>query len=55
MQKYPAASSVDLIDYLKPSLRKAPDEIIIHAGTNDITSNVNYLFNVKKDRKISPL
>ena len=55
VQKYPAASSVDLIDYLKPSLRKAPDEIIIHAGTNDITSNANYLFNVKKDRKISPL
>ena len=48
MRRYPGASSTDVIDHLKPSFRKAPDETIIHAGTNNITNNVNYLFNVKK-------
>ena len=46
--KYPGESSIDIINHLKPSLRKTPDEIIIHAETNDITNNVNYLSNVKK-------
>ena len=31
--KYPGASSVDILDHIKPSLPKAPEQIIIHAGT----------------------
>ena len=38
VRRYPGAFSIDMIDHLKPSLRKAPDEGIIHAGTNDITN-----------------
>ena len=34
------------------SLRKAPEQIIIHAGTNDISNNTNYLKNVKKIVKL---
>ena len=48
IRKYPGASSIDILDHIKPSLRKAPEQIIIHAGTNDIS---NYLKNVKKNCK----
>ena len=34
VRKYPAASSIDIIDHLKANLRKATDQKIIHAGTN---------------------
>ena len=44
--------SIDLLDHIKPSLRKATRQIIIHAGTNDISNNTNYL---KKDKKIVKL
>ena len=47
-------SFIDMIDHLKPSLRKAPDKIIIHAGPNDIINNVNYSSNVKKIVKLVP-
>ena len=45
-RKYPGASSVDILDHIKPSLRKAPEQIIIHAGMNAISNNINYLKNV---------
>ena len=49
---YPGASSIDISDHIKPSLRKAPEQIIIHAGTNDISNNTNYLKNIKKIVKL---
>ena len=49
IRKYPGASSIDILDHIKPSLPKAPEEIIIHVGTNDISNNTNYLKNVKKN------
>ena len=48
IRKYPGASSIDILDHIKPSLQKAPEQIIIHAGTNDISNNTNYLKNLKK-------
>ena len=50
--EYPGASSIDILDHIKPSLRKAPEQILIHAGTNDISNNTNYLNNVKKFLKL---
>ena len=41
VQKYPGASSI--LNHVRPSLWKAPEEIIIHAGTNDISNNTNYV------------
>ena len=41
VQKYPGASSI--LNHVRPSLWKAPEEIIIHAGTNDISNNANYV------------
>ena len=52
IRKYPGASSIDILDHIKPSLRKAPEQIIIHAGTNDISNSTNYLKNVKKIVKL---
>ena len=52
IRKYPGASSIDILDHIKPSLRKAQEQIIIHAGTNDISNNTNYLKNVKKIVKL---
>ena len=53
IRKYPGAYSIDILDHIKPSLRKAPEQITIHAGTNDISNNTNYLKNVKKIVKLA--
>ena len=50
--KYPGTSSINVLDHIKPSLRKAPEQIIIHADTNDISNNTNYLKNVKNIMKL---
>ena len=46
IRKYPGVSSIGILDHIKPSLQKAPEQIIIHPGTNDISNNTNYLKNV---------
>ena len=43
------ATTVYIIDYIKPELRHKPDIIILHCGTNDITNDVN---TVKKMNKL---
>ena len=48
VQKFPGASSTDMLDHIRPSLKKEPDQIIIYAGTNDLTNDHNYLNDVKK-------
>ena len=48
IRKYPGASSTDILNYIKSSLRKKPDQIVIHPGTNDLTNNHNYLNDVHK-------
>ena len=47
VRKPPGATSTDILDHIKPVLRRKPAKIIIHAGTNDITNGINYLKNVK--------
>ena len=32
--KFPGASLTDILDHIKPSLRREPDQILIHAKTN---------------------
>ena len=43
------ASMEDLIDRTKPSIRKNPDIVVIHTGTNDLQNNGNI---VKKAEKL---
>ena len=50
--KFPGASLTDILDNIKPSLRREPDQILIHAKTNDQTNKHNYLNNVKKIEKM---
>ena len=52
VRKHPGATSEDIIDHLKPVIRKKPSKIIIHAGTNDIKNGTNYLHNVKQITKM---
>ena len=35
-KSYPGATIDDLFDHIQPTLCKMPDEIIVHAGTNDL-------------------
>ena len=48
IRKYPGASSNNILDHIRPSLRKELDQVIIHARTNHIENDHNYLNNVKK-------
>ena len=48
IRKYPGASSSNILDHMRPSLRKELDQVIIHARTNHIENDHNYLNNVKK-------
>ena len=38
---FPGARTDDLYDYMKPLLRKSPDCIILHIGTNDAVNNAS--------------
>ena len=45
---HPGATTVDMIDYIKPELRCKPDIAILHCGTNDITNDGNTIKKIKK-------
>ena len=53
VRKHTGASSTDIIDHGKPVLRKKPDTIIIHVGTEDLTNNINILRNVETISKMA--
>ena len=36
VKSFPGATTEDMEDFIKPILRKEPDNIIIHVGTNDV-------------------
>ena len=38
VKRHPGATTRDIVDYVRPVIRKKPDCIIMHAGTNDLTS-----------------
>ena len=48
IRPHPGATTVDMIDYIKPELRHKPDIVILHCGTNDITNDVNTVKKMKK-------
>ena len=48
MRRHPGATIDDFIDYVRPTIRKKPNLIIIHNGTNDIQNNVNSLQKIRK-------
>ena len=48
----PGADTQDIIDFIKPLLKRSPKYLIIHAGTNDITSGCKTRENLESIRKI---
>ena len=41
-------TSEDMVDFIKPVIRRKPDVVLLHAGTNDLTGDVNTLKKLKK-------
>ena len=37
---FPGATIDDMYDYIKPLLKKCPDDIILHAGTNNTVNQL---------------
>ena len=35
----PGSTTKDMLDYIKPLLKKSPDNVILHIGTNDAVNN----------------
>ena len=48
VKTYQGATTEDIIDYIKPTIRQQPDIVIIHSGTNDLTKDVNTMSRVRK-------
>ena len=46
VHSFPGSTSEDLKDYIKPLVKKNPVKLIIHVGTNDLTSNINRIDNL---------
>ena len=44
----PSATTDDIIDYIKPTIRQKSDIFIIHSGTNDLSKDVNTMSRVGK-------
>ena len=39
VKSFPGASTADMFHYLKPTLDKKPDQVILHIGTNDLNKS----------------
>ena len=44
----PGATTGDIIDYIKPRIRKKPDFLLVHSGTNDLTNGINTMTKIRK-------
>ena len=45
--KFPGGTSEKILEKLDDIIKEEPDNLIVHAGINDIIYNVNLLTNVK--------
>ena len=45
---HPGSTTEDLIDYIKPVVRKKTDFLVIHTGTDDLTNGVNTVKEIRK-------
>ena len=46
--EHPGSTTKDLIDYVKPIVRKKTHFSVIHSGTNDLTNGVNTIKEIRK-------
>ncbi|XP_057309167.1 GATA zinc finger domain-containing protein 14-like [Hydractinia symbiolongicarpus] len=40
LKSFPGATTEDMYEYVKPTMKKKPDNIILYVGTNDLSRNV---------------
>ena len=52
VQGFSEYTTEDMLDIVKPAARRKPDAITIHAGTNDITRDINTMKNIRKIVKL---
>ena len=48
VRSHPRPKTNDFIDYVRPTVRKKPNLIIIYSGTNDTQNNINTLQKIRK-------
>ena len=48
VKTHPGATTDDIRDYIKPTIRQKSDIVIVHSGTNDLTKDVNTMNRVRK-------
>ena len=48
VKTHPGATTDDIIDYIKSTIRQKSDIVIVHSGTNDLTKAVNTMNRVRK-------
>ena len=48
IRPHPGPPTDDLTDHIKPAIRKNPDILVIHTGTNDLQNNCNIVKKAKK-------
>ena len=41
IRPHPGVLTEDLIEHIKPAIRKNPDIVVFHRGTNDLQNNCN--------------
>ena len=44
----PGSTTEDIIDYIKPSIRKKPDFLLVNSGTNNLTNGINTMTKIRK-------
>ena len=47
VKTHPGATTDDIIDYIKPTIRQKPDIVNVHSGTNNLTKDVNTMNRVR--------
>ena len=52
VKNFPGATSEDMIDFVKPLLKKKPKYLMLHIGTNDITSGCHTRNNLEAIRNL---
>ena len=48
VKRHPGATTEDIIDCIKPTIRQKSDIFIVHSGTNDLTKDVNTMRKIRK-------
>ena len=58
VSNFPGGTRKDILDEVEDTFKTQPDTLIVHAGTNDLTKNINTLRRVKKlcekAKRVSP-